>query len=631
MLTQNINKVRQYVAFIVAVGLSGFTIYTAVTGILPAAYQRGIHLTMALILVYLSFSFVKKSSIFSMIVDGILICLSVASLIYLMTEGSPQQMVEKAITGLLVSDIIVGFIIILLLVEATRRISLPIAILVIVSILYGFFGRYIPGFFNHRGYSMEQMVEHQVYTTAGIYGVPLDVAATFVALFVIFGAFLEVSGGGKTLTDLAFSLTGRSRSGPALSAVSASGIMGSINGTGVGNVVTSGTFTIPLMKKMGYKPKVAGAIESVASIGGQLLPPIMGASAFLMAEILGIPYGSVVLAAIIPALLYFFSIGIVVHLEAYKNGLTGMKKSELPKIKSMLLQSFLFFIPIGIIIYMVVVANTSLNKAGLFAIIATIIISWFKKHSRINFSKLIEGLKIGGRNMLHVSISCAAAGVIIGVISLAGIGLKISSFITQISQGSLVLSLFLTMIVCIILGMGVPTVAAYIITSVLATPALIQLGVEPLVAHLFVFYFAVISGITPPVAIASFAGAGIARSGQLETAITSTKLGIAAYIIPYLFVYNTTLLMQGVWYNIIYSIVTAIIAIIFIGMATQGWGLARLKWYERICIFASAVMMFFDWYIFLLGMFLAILILTLQWIRVTQEGHKISQGIHNKI
>uniref|UniRef100_UPI000740495D TRAP transporter permease n=1 Tax=Shouchella shacheensis TaxID=1649580 RepID=UPI000740495D len=416
------------------------------------------------------------------------------------------------------------------------------------------------------------------------------VSATFIFLFILFGKFLEVSGAGQFFINLAVAAMGKYRGGPAKTAIVGSSILGTISGSAVANTVTTGAFTIPLMKRTGYKNHFSGAVEAVASTGGQIVPPIMGAAAFIIASYLGMPYIDVVVAAIIPAVLYYLCLYVQVDLRAKRNHLHGLPKSELPVLWTVLKNGFLFFIPLFIIIFMLV-SGFSPMRAGLFAIVAVIVVAMVKASTRLSPKQLIKALDLGARASLETAVACAAAGVIIGIISLSGIGLTFSSMIIQFAGGSLLLTLFLTMVTSIVLGMGLPTVAAYIVQVPLTIPALIELGVAPLAAHLFIFYFAIISAITPPVALAAFAAAGIAGSEPMKTGLTALRLGIAAFIVPYMFVYGPSLLLIGQPGDIVTSVATALVGILGVAAAAEGWVFRHALWYERVLLFAGSILL----------------------------------------
>lgn len=575
--------------FVIALLMAGFHVLTGWFGLYEAPIQRGVHLAMALIITFLLPLTLGSSSIGKMIIAFVLTVLVIASQAYLISANQPTPSLQRAIMGMTPLDFYVGLLMLVLTLEGARRTNSTFGILVLVFLLYALFGPWMPGVFEHRGFSLRQIVNYQMFTTDGLYGLPLGVSATYLILFIIFGAILERSGAARFLVDLSMATTGRLRSGPALGSVSASALLGTINGTGVGNVVTSGSFTIPLMKRVGFKPNVAGAIESTASIGGQILPPIMGAGAFLMAEVLGVPYSDVVTAATVPAALYFLAVGMMVHMEAGKSGIQPLSPKEIPFLRQTLLTGIHHLLPLAAIVYMLLVQRTSLLLASLVGIGVALAMSWLRRETRMGPADILKAMSTGARNAVGVAIACAGAGIIIGVVTQTGLGLKLSHMIIAVSGGMLPLALVLTALICLILGLGLPTAAAYLTTAILGAPALIELGVSPIAAHLFIFYFAVVSGITPPVAIAAFAAAAMAGAGPMRTALTATRLGVAAYIIPFMFVYGPPLLLQGEVLDRLIAIPTACLGILMLAAAFTGWAFVRLPWPIRMICLVVAV------------------------------------------
>lgn len=574
----------------IALVLAAFHIYTAVFGVFTSVVQRGVHITLAIIIVFLMTPFIKNfDNPITRIANWLFILLALGSQIYLLFNATPAKMAARAIAGPSGYDLLMGGIVILLVLEAARRVCMPLAIVAVAFLLYGHFGNFMPELIAHRGYSVKSIIDYMVFSTEGIYGLPLGVSATIIALFIIFGAFLEASGGGQFFVNLAYAIAGKRKSGPALSAVIASSLMGTISGSAVANVTTTGTFTIPLMKRVGYKPHFSGAVEAVASTGGQIMPPIMGAGAFIMAEVLGIPYLTVALAATIPALLFYLSVGWMVHLEAEKSGLKALPKDQLPKLMVTFKAGYHFLLPLLVLVTMMLVFGSTPTSAALWAIVAVILTSYRGKDSAMGPKKILSALEIGAKGLVEVAIACAAAGLVIGIFTLSGLGLKLSNLVISLSGGNLLLALVLTMIVCIILGMGVPTAAAYIITAALVAPALVNMGVEPIAAHLFIFYFAILSAITPPVALAAFAGAGIAGANSMRTGFTATRLAIVAYIVPYMIVYGPSLVLVGSPRDIIHSLATALIGVILLGTGVQGWMFMKLNLWTRVVLIVMSL------------------------------------------
>lgn len=577
---------------VVAIGMSLFHLYTAFFGVFESIIQRGTHLGFALLL---SFAIYKPSKKLDQTkvpwYDVIAMILVVISFSYFSFNGTDISARLSYVMPLTTWEVIIGMLSLLLILEGTRRVvGNALVIIMIVFLIYGFFGHMLPGALSHREFNTMWIMDHLFYTTTGVFSTPLGVSATFIFLFILFGKFLEVSGAGQFFINLSVAAMGKYRGGPAKTAIVGSSILGTISGSAVANTVTTGSFTIPLMKKTGYKKEFAGAVEAVSSTGGQIVPPIMGAAAFIIASYLGIPYIEIVYAAIIPALLYYISLYVQVDLRAKRNNLKGMDKKDLPSLWGVIKMGFLFFVPLFVIIYMLV-AGFSPMRAGLFAIIATVVVAMVKGATRLSFKQIVKALDLGARASLETAVACAAAGVIIGIIGLTGIGLKFSGIIIDIAGGSLIITLILTMIVSIILGMGLPTVAAYIVQVPLTIPALITLGVEPVAAHMFIFYFAIISNITPPVALAAFAAAGIAGSDPMKTGLVAMRLGVAAFIVPFMFVYGPQLLLIGTLPEVTLGVVTAIIGIIGIAAAAEGWIMKQVTIIERLLLVIGSLCM----------------------------------------
>jgi len=476
---------------------------------------------------------------------------------------------------------------VLLIMELTRRMAgLALVLIAAVFLLYVFVGEHLPGFLNSPAITWERFFS-QVYTDAGILGPTTAVSSTYIILFIIFAAFLQASKVGDYFVNFAFSVAGRARGGPAKVAIFASGLMGMINGTSAGNVVATGSLTIPLMKKVGYHKKTAGAIEAGASTGGQIMPPIMGAGAFIMAEITGIPYSDIAIAAIIPAILYFTSIYFMVDFEAAKLGMRGMSEDELPKFNTMVRRIFLF-LPI-IILIIALFMGYSVIRAGTLATVSAAVVSWFTPY-RMNLKSIAQAFEIAGHMSIQIIAVCACAGIIVGVISLTGVGARFSNLLLGMAEHSQLLALFFAMCISILLGMGMPTTAAYAVAASVVAPGLVELGIEVLTAHFFVFYFAVVSAITPPVALASYAAAGISGANPMETSVTSFKIGITAFVVPFMFFYNGALLMDGTFLEIGRALITAVAGVFLLAAGIQGWFMGgRTAWFLRIALTIAAL------------------------------------------
>ncbi len=477
----------------------------------------------------------------------------------------------------------------LLIMELTRRVAgLALVIISVIFLIYVFVGQHLPGFLNSPAIAWERFFS-QVYTDTGILGPTTAVSSTYIILFIIFAAFLQASKVGDYFVNFAFALAGRARGGPAKVAIFASGLMGMINGTSAGNVVATGSLTIPLMKKVGYHKKTAGAIEAAASTGGQIMPPIMGAGAFIMAEVTGIPYTEIAIAAIIPSVLYFVSIYFMVDFEAAKLGMRGMRDDELPKIRQMIRQVFLF-LPIVILIAALFMGY-SVIRAGTLAIASAAVVSWLTPY-RMGPKSILKAFDMAGLMAIQIIAVCACAGIIVGVISLTGVGARFSNLLLGLAETSQLLAMFFAMCIAILLGMGMPTTAAYAVAASVVAPGLVNLGIPALTAHFFVFYFAVVSAITPPVALASYAAAGISGANPMETSVASFKIGIAAFIVPFMFFYNSALLMDGGTLEIVRAAVTAIVGVYFLSAAVQGWFFgAPAVWFLRVLLTVAALTM----------------------------------------
>ena len=575
----------------IAITFSVFQLYTATFGILDAQLQRAVHLGFGLALAYLLYPFRRawtRDSFFHPI-DVIFAVLGAAAPAYIVIQY--RELVTRA-GSVSTADAIVGGIGILLVIEATRRVvGLPMVTVVLFFLAYAFLGPYMPGVLAHRGLSIEQLVSHLYFTTEGIFGIPLGVSSTFIFLFILFGAYLESTGLGKFFIDLANAVAGWASGGPAKVAVLSSGLMGTVSGSSVANVVGTGSLTIPMMKKLGYHPNFAGAVEAAASTGGQLMPPVMGAAAFLMAEFVGVSYIEVVKAAAIPALLYFTGVWLGVHFEAKRKNLKGIPRHELPNPLTLIKERGHLAIPLVVIVYLLVSGYTPM-LAALVAIVLSIACAMLRKSTRMKPIEIVYGLERGAKAVLGVLIACAAAGIIIGVVTKTGVGLRLASGLIEMAGGMLLPAMFFTMITAIVLGMGVPTTANYVITSTIAAPALVQMGVPILAAHMFVFYFGIIADVTPPVALAAYAGAGISGGNALKTGVHASKLAIAAFIIPYIFVLSPVILMvDATPLTLIVATLSALLGMIAVSSALCGFLADHCRLYERVLLIVAGLLM----------------------------------------
>ncbi|WP_417898486.1 TRAP transporter permease [Bacillus haimaensis] len=602
--TRDLTGYTAKVLFFMLLAFSLFQLYTGIFGQFTAYIQRTVHLGFALTIIFLLFPArkgLKKTKVDWY--DYILIGLTIVVCGYwpVFYDTLVQQ-----IGGINTQQTVIGGLAILLVLEATRRaVGLPITIIAGVFMVYALFGPYMPGILIHRGLSIEQLIQSMFFTTEGILGTPLQVSSTYIFLFLLFGAFLVQTGVGNYFNDLAIAIAGKRTGGPAKVAIFSSALQGTISGSSVANTVTTGSYTIPLMKRLGYHRNFAGAVEAAASTGGQIMPPIMGAAAFLMIEFAGVAYWDIAKAATIPAVLYFSGIWIMTHLEAKKNGLLGLPKEEIPK-KSVVLKKIHLLIPI-IVIVVLLFQGFSIERTALIGILSTIVVSLFRKDTRITFEKFLLALTTGARTALGVAAATACAGIIVGVVTKTGLGLKMGNTLVDLAGSlastpniQLLLTLFFTMIASIILGMGSPTTANYIITSTIALPAIIALNdqlevaIPILAAHMFVFYFGIVADITPPVALAAFAATGISKGDPIKTGINASKLAIAAFIIPYMFVFQPQLLMiDTTILEVSWILVTSIVGMISIGAGLIGFWYRKLHWIERILTVLTGLLLIY--------------------------------------
>lgn len=570
---------RQYITVIISVIFVVFQLYATLSGTIPAQILRATHLAFVQLLAFLLFPPTKHSRRDTLPwYDVVLGVLGASCWLYIVINF--DSLVRRSGNNT-VLDVIIGIIGILILFESCRRIvGLPIMIIAAVFIVFAFTGKYLPGFLHHRGYSLQRIVCHLFYNTEGIMGTPIGACSTFIFLFILFGALLEKTGIGHFFIDVCNAIAGGASGGPAKVAVLSSALLGTVSGSSVSNTVGSGSFTIPMMKKLGYKGEFAGAVEAAASTGGQLMPPIMGAAAFLMAESLGLPYIMIVKAAIIPAILYFTGIFITVHLEAKKLGLKGLPKDQLPPFLPLILRKGYMILPLVVIIFFLCSGKTAVF-AALMGIVSCVLVGLGVSISDLAHGRkpsfggkdIVEVMCTAARNIISVAIACGMAGIIIGIVTLTGLGLRLGNGLVSLAHGQLFLTLVFTMLASIILGMGAPTTANYLITSTITAGAIIALGIQPLAAHMFAFYFGIIADVTPPVALAAIAGAAIAKAKPMKTAVNATKLAIGAFIIPYMFVYNSKMLMiDASILSIITIALTAILGMFGISVALEGYG-----------------------------------------------------------
>ncbi|WP_216852944.1 TRAP transporter permease [Phytoactinopolyspora halotolerans] len=571
---------------LISLGLGGFQIYTAISLELDAYLQRVLHLMFILVLVFLirpagQGSWARR---WPMAVVDLSLCVaavtvSVYPVVYfdeIVTRfGAPTDL-----------DLAMGTVAIVLLLEACRRaIGLFMAVLVFSFMLYAWTGPFMPGDLYHDGYTFQRIVYHSYLSQEGIFGLALGVAATFVFMFILFGAMLQKTGGGAFFIDIAYVLTGRYRGGPAKGAVVGSAMMGSVSGSAIANTVTTGAFTIPLMKKVGYKPHEAGGVEAAASTGGQLLPPIMGAGAFVMAEYIGVPYTEIVKVAIIPALMYFAVVFLFVDILARKHGIEGLPKESLPRLKAVLTGGFHFLVPFVLLVYLLTQYVTPL-LAGLYATTALFVVAMLRAGSRLNAKDLAEVFMLAAKNAVGVSVATAAAGIVVGMVGLTALGLKFSSLVVSVGGGHLLPTLLMVALASLVLGMGLPVTASYIVLIVLAGPALLEFGLPVIVVHMIVYWYSQDSNVTPPVALAGFAASGIAGSPPMRTGVAAWKFAKGLYLIPLLMAYSP-LLLNGSVTEIVAAVVTGLIGLLTFAVAIEGYWLRPTTLLERLAAVAA--------------------------------------------
>jgi TRAP transporter 4TM/12TM fusion protein len=575
----------------IAVLLALFQLYTAYAGAFPDLIQRSVHIGLAMVLGFMMYSATDRSPKERIsFLDLILVILGAVVCTYAAVNYD-RIVMNPGISNRV--DLIFGIIATLLVLEMTRRIlGWILPLIAVLTVVYAYVGPHLPDVFAHRGFSTEYILETLYMSTSGIWGNVTGVSATIMAGFLIFGSLLFYTGGGETFVDLAKAIAGRSYGGPAKVSCISSALFGTISGSAVANVVVDGVFNIPLMKKLGYRAEFAGAVEATASTGGQLMPPVMGAGAFIMAEFISTPYLKIALAATIPALLYYLGVTTSVHFGARKDNLARIPRELIPSIRKTLPKSAPLFVPVILLIYMMMagwdpttsVFWATMTSAALY--LAGIRSTAMLKERVVN---LVKALEAGGKSIVMIAALCACAQIVIGMFNLTGLGIKISEMVIGLSMGIEFLALFFTMVVCVILGMGLPTTAAYVLAASVAGPALIKLGVVPIAAHLFIFYFAIISAITPPVCAAVYAAAAIARSNWWMTGWLAVRMGLAGFVAPFLFVYRPGLLLVGSPIDIIWSSMVAAAATIALAGAAMGYFGDRCRWYESLMLFVASV------------------------------------------
>ena len=630
---------------VIGIALSLFQLYAAGVQPLGLFFQRPIHLGFVLVLcflIYPAFGRYKPRGALGWAIDSVLILMSIAAgaWVPLNIDTIANQIFPRTI------DVWMGIVTIIVVLEAARRaVGLGMMVIGVLFIVYAFSGSrgelpflsdVMPGILNHRGYSLDRVASQMTLGAEGIFGIPLGVAATFVFIFVLFGAFLEVTGAGKFFIDLAYAAAGKQRGGPAKAAVIASAGMGSISGSAIANVVTTGAFTIPLMKKLGYRPAQAGGIEAAASTGGQIMPPLMGAGAFLMSEFTRMPYIDIVLVSIFPAVLYFGTVYLLVHIAAVKQGMTGLSASELPRVRQVLSDGWHFLLPLVALVALLV-AGYSPMRVGFYAILSIMAAAaaralWSFSKSGPSFERFLalcrrgiiltlEALDLGARNAVAVSVACAVAGIIVGVVGLTGLGLKFSAMMIAFSGGNIVLALILVLLASLVLGMGLPVTAAYIVLIILVGPALTeQFGIPLLIAHLVVFWYSQDSNVTPPVALAGFAGAAIAGSKPMETSVQAWKYAKGLYLIPLFMVFNEEIILGGPLPLVLWGGAIAILGLVAFAAVLEGFLWRPMALWMRVLLVPGVIALFWpDLTVEIIGAALIVVLLGVNWAQLRRD------------
>jgi TRAP transporter 4TM/12TM fusion protein len=567
------------VVYILGIASSLFHIWVNTIGVMPGIYRNAVHLGFVLVLAFFFYPMFRKKPQKWLNIDFLFAFLAcvVAAYILLFEE---ELHLERGSVPIMRDYVFAAIAIVILLIGTYRASGWIIPVLSIFFLAYALFlGKYIPGSFHYRGVALGRLLYRMYLTDEGIFGIVCTVSATYVYLFILFGAFLLKSGAGDFIIKLAQALTGRRVGGPAKIAVISSGFMGSVSGSAVANTVATGSFTIPLMKRIGYKPAIAGGVEAAASTGGQLMPPIMGAGAFIMAQWTGIPYLKIIAVAAIPAVMYFLSVGFFVHVEALKMGMKPLSKEEIPDLKSVLKEGADFLIPVGLLILLLVRGFTP-TYAACVAMAAIVVVSWFRKETRMGPREILDALYIGARNSVSTAAILICAGIVIGIVGITGVGVTFSGMVIELSGGHLFWAIVLVMLASLVLGMGLPVTASYIFLAVLAAPALQQLGISLLAAHMIIFWYSQDANVTPPVCLAAYSAAGIAGSKPMETGFAAWRLAKGIYIIPFLFAY-TPLLFEGPVHQVLATAVSATLGLMAFTATMQGYFLRKLFLWER--------------------------------------------------
>lgn len=581
----NFLKIADTLVLIISIALALFHMYSASFGVMPVYEQSAIHWGLVGSYIIITRRLKFKGGV---VIDAVLLMTNIFLSYYqIMLQ---ERFIETA--GVYSQlDIVVSIISIIVAIEIARRvIGKMLPIISILFILYALFGSNLSGMFKTVHFSLKRIAPYLFTSADGLYGQTLYVSAQFIFLFVLFGSILDMTGAGEFFVNIAFALTGRARGGPAQAAIFSSMLMGTINGSGAANVVTTGTFTIPLMKKVGFRPAFAGAVEAVASNGGQIMPPVMGAVAFLMAEMTGIDYGKIVIAAFPAAILYYVTLSMSVYVEANKQQVPITPKEQRLKPGRVMKEGWIYLVPLIILMGMLIIGYSA-QKSGFFAILVALIVGFIKKREDMNLKRFAGALKGAASGIAPIASACILAGIVMGILNMTGLGLKISGMIVAIANGKLIIALLLAMVTSLVLGMGLPTSAAYMVLAILVAPALVKMGVSLMGAHLFILYFGALSTITPPVALSTFAAAGIAGSGMWQTGASAIRLAAAGFIIPFIFAYSPELLLEGTVGRIIFALTTALIGSIVLAIGLGGWFKFKLSKISRFLLVVSAILL----------------------------------------
>lgn len=574
---------------ILAVTLAAFQLYTAFFGVLPSMQQRSFHVAFVLPMIFLLYPAKKNSPRdHATAVDWIFAILAAVCALY--TFFGYESIAGRAGVVYPYELWLGALFIILVFIAGQRVLGWPLPIFCFLFLLFAYFGRSMPGPIQHFGLSIPRIIEELYLTTDGLFGLVTGVSATYIYLFVLFGAFLNATKAAEFFNDFSMALTGSMKGGPAKISVISSALVGTISGSTSANVATTGTFTIPLMKSIGYAPHFAGAVEASASTGGQIMPPVMGAAAFIIADSLNVPYTKVLLCAIVPAILYFWGIWCALSLEASKQGLKGLPRESLPKVGKVIVNSGYKVIPLFVIIYLLVKGYNPLYS-GCWGIVACVLLSFVKKSDRLNVKTFIDTLEDGSKGALSVAMACIIVGVVIGMMGATGVALRVGDAVLGLTAGHLVPTMLMTLVISILLGMGMPTTASYVMASAVAVPALVLLKVKPLDAHMFVFFYAVLSSVTPPVCVGAYTAAGIANADPNRTAFTACKLALPGFIVPFIFVLAPEILLTNVtnWFVTIQAMITAVVGVFALSVATESYFMSKLHWYESLLAFVAAI------------------------------------------